>query len=106
MVFYGNGGLPWFEQYFDHGQRMIFRRRIYETSDPSPDAVRIVNMLGWQLTAEGPDGQPTNVQHIAYAIGDETIIMGGAFQEGHPWFHRPQYVPADAWEVGTPMPGP
>jgi hypothetical protein len=105
MVFYGNGGLPWFEQYFDRGQRMIFRRRIFEVLGNDPDQPRIVNLLGWQLTAATPDGRDTNVQHIAYAVGDESIIMGGAFQEGHPWFHSPQYVSADAWEVGAPMPG-
>jgi hypothetical protein len=106
MVFYGNGGLPWFEQYFDRGQRMIFRRRRYEISGPAtPDTPRVVNMLGWQLTAQDQGGRDTNVQHIAYAIGDGSIVMGGAFQEGHPWFHRPQYVPADAWEIGAPMPG-
>ena len=106
MVFYGNQGLPWFEQYFDRGQRMIFRRRVYESGGGEvPDQPRVVNMLGWQLTARDTEGRDTNVQHIAYAIGDESIIMGGAFQEDHPWFHRPQYVPADAWEVGSPMPG-
>jgi hypothetical protein len=107
MAFYGNGGLPWFEQYFDRGQRMIFRRRHFHVSGPgSADQPRVVNMLGWQLTAQAPDGRPTNVQHIAYAIGDQSIVMAGAFQPAHPWFHEPTYVPADAWEIGTPMSGP
>jgi hypothetical protein len=106
MVFYGNGGLPWFEQYFDRGQRMIFRRRKFEA--PGGLAVGtppVVNMLGWQLTAQSSNGQDSNVQHIVYAINDESLVMGGAFQESHPWFHAPVYVPADSWEIGAAMPG-
>jgi hypothetical protein len=106
MVFYGNGGLPWFEQYFDRGQRMIFRRRVFEAAGGlGIHDKRIVNMLGWQYTAEDLNGQPSNVQHISYAIVDESIIMGGAFQQDHKWFHAPVYVPADSWEIGAPMPG-
>jgi hypothetical protein len=30
--------------------------------------------------------------------------MAGAFQDSHPWFYSPQYVPADAWEIGAPTP--
>jgi hypothetical protein len=103
IVFYGNGGLPWFEQYFDRGQRMIFRRRHFTASGGlGLNDKPVVNMLGWQLTAEGPSGKPSNVQHIAYAIVDESIIMGGAFREDHPWFHAPAYVAADSWEIGAP----
>jgi hypothetical protein len=105
MLVYGNGGLPWFEQYFDRGQRMIFRRRNFMAPGGlGPQDKRVVNMLGWQLTAESANGKPSNVQHIAYAIVDESIVMGGAFQSDHPWFHAPVYVPADSWEIGAPMP--
>jgi hypothetical protein len=105
VVFYGNRGLPWFEQYFDRGQRMIFRRRVAMATNPAgPDEVAVVNMLGWQFTAATPDGRDSNVQHIAYAMGDRAIVMAGAFQDSHPWFYSPQYVPADAWEIGAPTP--
>jgi hypothetical protein len=105
MVFYGNQGLPWFEQYFDRGQRMIFRRRVFMAAGGlAAGSPGVINMLGWQRTAQAPDGRDSNVQHIAYAIGDESITMGGAFQENHAWFHGVVYAPGDAWEVGAPMP--
>jgi hypothetical protein len=106
MVFYGNQGLPWFEQYFDRGQRMIFRRRNFmSTGELIAGQPPVINMLGWQFSAQTPDGRDSNVQHIAYVIGDESIIMAGAFQEKHPWFYSPQLVATDTWEIGSPMPG-
>lgn len=106
LVFYGNGGLPWFEQYFDRGQRLIYRRRVYMSPGGlAPGTPDVINMLGWQLTAETPDGRDSNVQHITYAIADESITMGGTFQENHPWFHGVEYHPTDYWEIGAPMPG-
>jgi hypothetical protein len=105
MLFYGVGGLPWFEQYFDRGQRMIFRRRnILSSGGPAAGQPRVVNLLGWQRTATTPDGHATNVQHVAYAIAARSIVMAGAFREDHPWFYSPVFAPVDAWEVGAARP--
>lgn len=98
LVFYGTGGLPWFEQYLDRGRRLIYRRRTYES--PRCGLMAVLNLVGWRREGDG-DG----AQHVAYAVNDSRIVMAGAFRAGHPWFHGIEPVPADAWEVGSPPPG-
>jgi hypothetical protein len=106
VVFYGNRGMPWFEQYFDRGQRVIFRRRCAMAAGGLLQGeISVVNLLGWQLTAQTQDGEDSNIQHIAYTMGDESIVMAGAFQPKHPWFYDIVRGPGDDREVGSLVPG-
>lgn len=78
---------PVFALHLDPGQRLIYRRRVWQ---PAGGDNFVVYMVGWQMTVGGQ-----NVQSIAYISEDKQIHMAGAWRDNHPWFYSIEAVPCE-----------
>jgi len=82
--------------HFEHGQRLIFRRRVEQSVGGPPI---VVYLFGWQQTIHGQ-----NVQSIAYVFNEGARIeWAGKFQEGHAWFYAVDPVPCETEDALTKL---
>jgi hypothetical protein len=82
----------------DPGQRLIWRRRVFNAQGGSQI---IYHLVGWQMTTGNQ-----NVQSIAYIPEDDyrPILMAGKFQEEHPLFYSVQLRPCEVQSDGIQDP--
>lgn len=92
------GSRTLFAMSLDLGQRLIWRRRVFNMQGGSPV---IYHLVGWQMTVG-----KQNVQSITYIPEDDRrpIMMAGKFQEEHPLFYSVQLRPCEEQSNGIQDP--